>query len=102
MHITPPTPEQAEALRARLQRTGDLFRRFLDAFAEAARRWVAPALRAVDRFVRAYQGQAPAPDPLGLAWEAAAGLRPARVARPARVLRPAWASPYGPAPRRSH
>lgn len=96
MHIAPPTPEQAEAIRARLQRTGDLLRRFLDDFAQAARRWLAPALRAVTAMVRACQGQAPAPDPLGLAYQAAAGPRATRAPRPA------WASPYGPAPRRAH
>lgn len=95
MHTAPWTPEQTEALRSRLQRTGELLRRFLDEFVQAARRWVAPALRAVAAFARVHQGQASAPDPLGLAYQAAAGPRPARVPRPA------WASPYGPAPRRT-
>ena len=94
MHITPPNPEQITALYERATRAGDLIRRFIDGFKELARR-IAPFLRAF--VVRVNPGEAPTADPLGLAYRAAAGTRPRMTAQ----SRPAWASPYGPAPRRS-
>ncbi|MXM66761.1 hypothetical protein GR925_25850 [Streptomyces sp. HUCO-GS316] len=85
------TPEQREALRAHMERTADLMRRLIDGFRELARQ-VVPALRAFT----ALTSPPPAPDPLGLAYRAAAGSPPRMTA----AARPAWVSPYGPAPRR--
>lgn len=93
--LTPLTDDQTTALRSHLERTADLMRRFIDAFAEIARRHAVPAMRAVTAFLRAFEDRAPAPDPLGLTIRSAA-----RTQRPVRP-RPAWASPYGPAPRRT-
>lgn len=94
MHITPPTPEQITALRERAARTADVFRAFLDGFKELARR-ICPFLRNLGALLD--RDRAPAADPLGLAYRAAAGARPRMTAQ----SRPAWASPYGPAPRRA-
>ncbi|MFI1957019.1 hypothetical protein ACH46L_03760 [Streptomyces althioticus] len=83
------TPEVEQALRDHMARSAQVWRQLVDAFRQMARA-VTAAIRPVVEFLRRNGYTAP---PTGRP-----GRRPRAPFQPAD--RPAWASPYGPAPRR--
>ncbi len=83
------TPEMEQALRDHMARAAQMWRQLVDAFRQMARA-VTAAVRPVVEFLRRNGYTAPPGRP---------GHRRTRAPfQPAD--RPAWASPYGPAPRR--
>lgn len=79
------TPEMQQALRDHMARAAQVWRQLVDAFRQMART-VTAAVRPLAEFLRRNGPTAPP------------GRRPRAPFQP--VDRPAWASPYGPAPRR--
>ncbi|EMF31119.1 hypothetical protein H114_00782 [Streptomyces gancidicus BKS 13-15] len=84
------TPEAQQALRDHMARAAEVWRQLVDAFRQMARA-VTAAVRPLVEFLRRNGYTAPPSD--------RRRARP-RTAVTWRADRPAWASPYGPAPRR--
>lgn len=89
VNLLRPTPELAQALRDHVARAAEMWRQLVDAFRQMARA-VTAAIRPVVEFLRRNGYITP---PTGRP-----GRRPRAPFQP--TDRPAWASPYGPAPRR--